>query len=165
MSDSPLQLNTVHPVSAGIRGIKLLGGERNTEHYIIHPRLSYYRLEEKLLTVDAPQLSYRVFYLLASELPAYCENVVGYNIKILAAHFRLSDASVYVALGKLLTADVARKVRKRVLMLDPYIVFSGVLERRNTIRKQWDEHQIDELDAVMDRIVDRKGETHFTEES
>jgi hypothetical protein len=141
MSDSPLQLNITTDIPRGTQRVKFLGGERNTEHYIIHPRLSYYRLEEKLLTVDAPQLSYRVFYLLASELPAYCENIISYNIKVLATHFRLSDASVYVALGKLLTADVVRKVRKRVLMLDPYIVFSGVLERRNTVRKQWDEHQ------------------------
>jgi hypothetical protein len=129
--------------------VKIMSKQPNHDLYVVHPKQAYYRLEEKLLQVNAPALSYRLFYLFATELDMrYGGNLVPYTIKQLCAHFKLSDQSIYTALAGLITADVVRKHKRHVLELDPYIAFAGELLQRNIARKKWNTDTLSSDDPI-----------------
>jgi hypothetical protein len=147
MESAQLQPQTLYSLPSGAR-MKVVDVVPNHEHYVIHPRHSYYRLDAKLLHVDAPQLAYRLFYALATELQHPYGNIVPYSIKWLCTYFHLTDTPVYAALAKLLMADVARKVQRQVVALDPYIAFAGDIKHRDAARQQWDADTLQADDPI-----------------
>lgn len=154
------------------------GPMRKRRYAHIYPGTYYERILKKLGAVDAPRLSESIFHFFEHSLEYPFGNHICYSVLRLAHMYGVSDNMIYLAMGKLFKADLIRKVRKQEAKLDPYLAFAGDEAHLQYAREAWDADLkylprfspkqiplVDELDAVMDQIADRKGETHFTEES
>lgn len=108
------------------------------ECYVIHYKHSYDVVDRRLRHKQAPRLSYCLFYCFASDLSYPYGNVVAYNAKYLAARFDVGVTAIYDAMAHLYYADLIRKLKKQVLLLNPYLVFAGDSDHLISARSEWD---------------------------
>lgn len=108
------------------------------EHYVIHYKGSYETVAQRLTASNAPNFSTKLFYCFASDLEYPYGNVVPYNAKDLAGRFGVSTANVYAAVAHLYYTDLIRKLKKHVLLLNPYLVFAGDSDHLMIARAEWD---------------------------
>lgn len=108
--------------------------------YVMHWKHSYSILRARLCKVHASELSYRVFYCLAADIDLSKHlggNAVEFSIPDLMYRFSLGKSAIYNAVHALKEADVARKKRKNVLLLDPWLCFAGSVEDHKAAVHDW----------------------------
>lgn len=137
MKYEPLQAEKRYSIPHGTY-MQLKQRQSRPECYVIHYKHSYDVLDRQLRQNQAPRLSYCLFYCFASDLTYPYGNVVGYNAKQLAGRFDVGITAIYDAMAHLYYADLARKLKKQVLLLNPHLVFAGDTEHLASARAEWD---------------------------
>lgn len=98
----------------------------------------YHITRARLVAVQAPHLSYQLFLYFIDELRHPKGNALHYDMKQIALAFGLQMSVLYKAFQKLVESGSVYKVPgKKVIHLDPYLIFAGRFEDRQAACETW----------------------------
>jgi hypothetical protein len=134
-----IQPGMTMPVSDSVKSITFNGERKPVPHYfVIHWKDADSAIRHALARVDATPLAYKVFYGLANDLVYPFGNVVLYSPYHLAKRYEVTKDSMYIAIAHIRRADLARRIRKGLLRLNPYLVWAGKIPNYYFAAKAWD---------------------------
>lgn len=144
MEEYNTEIDTFQPgmtilVADSVKSITLNGERKAVPHrFVIHWENADSVIRHELACVDATPLAYKVFHGLANDLVWPYGNVVLYSPHQLAKRYEVTKDSIYIAIAHIRRANLARRIRKGLLRLNPYLVWAGKIPNYYFATRAWD---------------------------